>query len=242
MDHPSKEWKDQQTWNLSKDKKRFLSRDIRFDGLGDADDHRKCFEWEYIRTRLFKGHSFEMESVKEMYPFYLGSFPSKAYKSHSSKVRKSWAGILGTNTKNWEDDLLVPYLGTNEEVDLGFYKGKLLGYKAGVTLYLNPNWSKEKFLNLVEKQTESIYSLLAVEKEALERKGYIFPKKEKSRPKSYWKKKLKALGHYRLLECVDLKERFAIETFGKDAYTEEKVYRREIRKLLPDLPCSWIDV
>ena len=94
MDHPSKEWKDEETWNLSKSKKRFLSRDIRFDDLGVFDDHRKCFEWEYIRTRLFKGDSFDMESLKEVYPFYLKSFPSKAYKSHSLKVRKSWADIL----------------------------------------------------------------------------------------------------------------------------------------------------
>ena len=240
MDHPSKEWKDEETWNLSKSKKRFLSRDIRFDDLGDSDDHRKCFEWEYIRTRLFKGDSFDTESVKEVYPFYLKSFPSKAYKSHSLKVRKSWADILDANTKNWEDELLIPFLGSNEEVDLGFCKDKLLSYKAGVTLYLNPNWSKEKFLKLIADQTNSIFSMLEDEKRALERLGYVFPSKDTSRPKSYWKKKLKALGHYRLIECVDLKEKFAIETYGKDAYYEEKVYRREIRELLSDLPYSWI--
>ena len=148
--------------------------------------------------------------------------------------------MTGVNTHNWEDDLLTPSLGTNKEEDWGFYKGKLLSYKAGVTLHLNPNWSKEKFLKLVEAQTESIYSMLESEKKALEREGYVFPKKEKSRPKAYWSKRLKALGHYRLLECVNLKEQYVLEAYGKGAYAEEKVYRREIVENLPDLPRSWI--
>ena len=117
----------------------------------------------------------------------------------------------------------------------------MLSYKAGVTLYMNPNWSKEKFLKLVEAQSKSIYSMLESERKTLERKGYVFAKKDKSRPKAYWSKRLKALGHYRLLECVNLKEQDVLEAYGKGAYAEEKVYRREIRDNLPDLPYSWIN-
>ena len=40
----------------------------------------------------------------------------------------------------------MPDLGTNEEVDLGFYKGKILSTKVGVELYINPDWSKRSFL------------------------------------------------------------------------------------------------
>ncbi|HAE12398.1 MAG TPA: hypothetical protein DCG39_12220 [Opitutae bacterium] len=240
MKHPDSDWKDEETWNLRKDKIVYLDRDIRFNGLEDAEDHRKCFEWEYIRTRMFFGHKFEGEHVDQMFPFYLKSFPEKPYKSHAPKQRASWLDMAGENTHNWEDDLLTPFLGTNEEVDLGFYKGKLLSYKAGVTLHLNPNWSKEKFLRLVKAQSESIYGMLESEKKALELKGYVFPKKDKSRPKAYWRKRLKALGHYRLLECVNLKEQFVLEAYGKGAYLEERVYRREIVENLPDLPCSWI--
>jgi len=240
MEHPNSDWKDEETWKLCQDKIRYLDRDIRFNGLGDAEDHRKCFEWEYIRTRQFFGHKFEGEHVDQTFPFYLKSFPDKPYKSHSPKQRASWLGMTDVNTHNWEEDLLTPYLGSNEEVDLGFYKGKLPSYKAGVTLYLNPNWSKEKFLKLVKAQSKSIYSMLESEKKELATKGYVFPKKDKSRPKAYWQKKLKALGHYRLLECVNLKEQFALEAYGKGSYSGERVYRREIRNFLPELPCSWI--
>lgn len=240
MDHPDTNWKDEETWKLRKDKARYLDRDVRFNGLGDAEDHRKCFDWEYVRTRLFLGHKFEGEHVDQRFPFYLKSFPAKPYKSHPLKQRAGWTDMTGESTHEWQDELLTPGLGTNEEVDLGSFKGKIPSYKAGVTLYLNPNWPKEKFLQLVKDQTNAIFGTLGSEKSALERKGYVFPQRDKSRPQTFWKKCLKALGHYRLLECVNLKEQFALEAYGKGAYSEEKVYRREIRKLLPELPCSWI--
>ena len=44
-----------------------------------------------------------------------------------------------------------------------------------------------------------------------------------------------------MLECVNLKEQDVLEAYGKGAYAEEKVYRREIRDNLPDLPYSWIN-
>tara|TARA_B100000989_G_scaffold273901_1_gene232351 strand:+ start:285 stop:1013 length:729 start_codon:yes stop_codon:yes gene_type:complete len=240
MDHPNSSWKDDTTWNLKKEKIRFLDRDIRFNDLGDSEDHRKCFEWEYVRTRIVLGHKFKDKLLKQSYPFYVKSFPNKPYKSHAPKQRATWVDFEGPNSYNWEEDLFYPLLGTTEDVDLGCYKGKLLSYKAGVTLYLNPNWSEKKLLELVKAQSQSIHSMLEYEKKNLEKKGYIFPKKDKSRPMTYWKKRLKALGHYRLLECVNLNERFTLDSYGSDAYSEEKVYRREIRKLLPDLTCSWI--
>ena len=89
MEHPNTDWKDEETWNLRKDKIGYLDRDIRFNGLGDAEDHRKCFEWEYIRTRMFFGHKLEGEHVDQMLPFYLKSFPEKPYKSHAPKQRAS---------------------------------------------------------------------------------------------------------------------------------------------------------
>ena len=41
MKHPDSDWKDEETWNLRKDKIVYLDRDIRFNGLEDAEDHRK---------------------------------------------------------------------------------------------------------------------------------------------------------------------------------------------------------
>jgi hypothetical protein len=240
MDHPSEDWKDYDTWSLAKSKKRYLGRDIRFEGLGDAEDHRKCFQWEYVRTRLFKGEKFEDKNIDLVHPFYIETFPQKPYMSHAPKVRSKWTYVKGENGHNWEEDLLVPFLGSTEEVDLGFFKGKLPSYKADIHIHINPNWTKEHFLKLVDQQKDRIYEVLRSRVRDLEAKGYVFPEKKDNRPKSHWKAKLKALGHYRLLECVNLSERFVIDAYGGDAYKNEKVYRREISKLLPDLPCSWI--
>ena len=241
MNHPADDWKDDETFKLSKDKECFLDRDIRFANLGDAEDHRRCFEWEYVRTRIFKGQEFGDEIFKQMYPFYVKSFPDKPYKSHDPKQRATWVDVIGASNHDYAEELLMPDLGTNEEVDLGFYKGKIPSTKVGVELYINPDWSKKKFLDLVEKQATQIFDSAESEKKHLESQGYVFPKKDNTRPKSYWQKCLKALGHYRLLECVNLREQFVIEAYGRDAYSEEKIYRREIKNLLPDLPCSWIN-
>ena len=93
MDHPNSSWKDEETWNLKKEKFRYLDRDIRFKGLGDAEDHRRCFEWEYVRTRHFLGHKFEVNHVHQIYPFYIKSFPKNAYKSHTPKQRTTWEDL-----------------------------------------------------------------------------------------------------------------------------------------------------
>ena len=179
--------------------------------------------------------------IDQMFPFHLKSFPEKPYKSHDPKQRATWVDVIGTNYYDYADELLNPDLASNKEAELGINKLKIHSTKVGVELYINPDWSKKKFLDLVEKQTKQIFESAESEKERLQRKGYLFPKKDKTRPKSYWHKRLKVLGHYRLLECVILREQFVIEAYGRDAYSEEKIYRREIKNLLPDLPCSWIN-
>lgn len=241
MNHPNSNWKDQETWKLKKEMTRFLDRDIRFSGLSDTDDYRKCFIWEYSRTRIFHGHQFNEQHIEKMFPHYVKTFPDKPYKSHSPKVRNSWKEMMWETGHDWEHDLLQPYLGTTEIIDLGFYKRKTPSLKVDVTLYINPHWPKQKLLKLVEQQSKRIYGTLESTKKTLQKKGYEFPEKKETRPKSYWKKNLKALGHYRLAECVNLKELYILDSYGKGAYSEEKIYRREIRKLLSDLPCSWIE-
>ena len=96
MNHPAEDWKDDETFKLSKDKVRFLDRDIRFANLGDAEDHRRCFEWEYVRTRIFKGQEFLGELIDQMFPFHLESFPEKPYKSHDPKQRATWVDVIGS--------------------------------------------------------------------------------------------------------------------------------------------------
>ena len=80
---------------------------------------------EYIRTGLFKGHSFEMESIKEMYPFYLSSFPSKAYKSHSLKVRELGRNFRA-NTEIGKMIFLFHIWGLMRKLTWDFIKGSYL--------------------------------------------------------------------------------------------------------------------
>jgi hypothetical protein len=71
MNHPSEEWKDLESFELSKDKKRFICRDIRFDKVepDDLDDHQKCFLWELNRTLLYKDIKVDTEYPQDEFPF-----------------------------------------------------------------------------------------------------------------------------------------------------------------------------
>ena len=52
--HPYSGWKDEETWNLRKDKTRYLDRDIRFNGLGDAEDHEMLRVGVYPNADVFR--------------------------------------------------------------------------------------------------------------------------------------------------------------------------------------------
>ena len=239
MDHPSKDWKDVKTQDLFKDKQRekILDHHIRFGGLikGDERDHEMCFLWEFNRTRIFMKQKVEGDGSDTIFPFYIDSFYEKPYMSHPPKERKAWKFVKYENTFNYEEDLLHPFLGTNEEVELGDFKGKLPTYKAPVTLYINPTWNKTKFRSLVSDQTDKIYRMLESKKQYLERRGYIFAPGDDTQPIRTWDKLLKALGHYRLYKCIGLEEHLVRHWYGDDSYIDEKTMRREIKDSLPNL-------
>jgi hypothetical protein len=237
MNHPCKDWHDTRTYDLKKEKQAhlILDKQIRFKGLtkGDERDHEMCFQWEFNRTRKFLDQTIEDEKNHDLFPFYIDSFPDKPYLSHSPKIRSTWRFIKEENTFNYEEDLLHPFLGTNEEVDLGFMKGKLLSYKVPLTLHINPSWNKTKFRSLVREQTDNIYRALESEKKYYEGKGYIFALPDNTQPIRYWSRMLKALGHFRLLKCVGLDEDRVRHWYGEDCYDDEQTIKREIKRSLP---------
>ena len=232
--HPSSEWKD---WDSSSGlvEGKNLNRDIRFNGLipDDCDDHEKCFLWEYNRTRIAMGVGAEEENLDMLFPFYVESFPDEPYESHASEQRREWCTVKDCHDS--PDKLFVEDLGTKEEVDIGSFKGKLPSSKAPVTLYLNPNWSKQKVRRLVKEQMDAIFNMLNSRKRLLEEDGYVFEVKSKSRPMSYWKTRLKLLGHYRLNECVGLSWLNTMKAFGEKPYEVDAKYRTLVKALLPHL-------
>jgi hypothetical protein len=234
--HPSSEWKDWDSPSGLVEGKN-LNRDIRFNGLisDDCKDHENCFLWEYNRTRIERGVEAEGEHLEISFPFYVKSFPDKPYESHASEQRRKWCMVKGTNSHDSYDNLFTEDLGTKEEVDIGSFKGKLPSSKAPVTLYLNPNWSKQKVRRLVKEQMDAIFNMLNSRKRLLERDGYVFKVKSKSRPMSYWKTRLKLLGHYRLNECVGLSWLNTMKAFGEKPYEVDAKYRTLVKALLPHL-------
>ena len=258
MDHPSKEWKDRKTQDLltEKQNKKILDYHIRFKGLiqGDERDHEMCFLWEYNRTRVFMKEKLDFADSNITFPFYIENFYEKPYRSYPPKQRRAWELIKGENTFNYEEDLLHPFLGTTKELDLATIDGilakkddkvsldpkrKLDSYKAPVTLYINPTWNKTKFLSLVRDQTDRIYNMLESEKQNLEKRGYVFAPGDDTQPIRTWDKRLKALGHYRLLKCVGLDEHLVRHWYGDDSYIDEKTMNREIMRSLPHLKKSF---
>lgn len=228
MNHPSPEWID---WNTFEIKDGYdLDINIRFVGLKarDSEDHEKCLWWEIYRTKIFKDESFENDEPNR-FPFYVSSFPEKSYLEHDYKIRSKWRPV--DDSEEIIDDLFEEISGTNYEVDHGICKSKILRERVPLVLQVNPKWGTEKLISLLRKQSATVSSKLESAKKELEKEGYIFDEQQKN-PKhiSTHKKNLKALGHYRISECMNLGwkyERYK-KIYGASTYKSEKTFRENL--------------
>ena len=121
---------------------------IRFEGLKKRDkaDHEKCLWWELYRTRIFKDESFKPHD-SNWFPFYVSSFPKKAYLSHDYNTRSRWKPFEGAK-ENYED--LIPKNSKNNyELDDGFFKNKIFQGRVPLVLQVDPNWNVEKIIALI---------------------------------------------------------------------------------------------
>ena len=207
MDHPSKEWRNEAVfpYELIDKKKRLLDRDVRFAGvdLTDEDDLWKCLTWELYRTITFCEEMPLSLDKKSEFPFYVPSFPRRAYLSHDINQRCLWkrfkqndfSEVLPRQCEDideHEDNLLNDF-GTNEEIHnitpithgirrwirMGFRKRKKeirsLARKLELKIYVNPNWTKSKLKALFEKQIIEIYDKIQFDKQQLEKERRIVP-------------------------------------------------------------------
>ena len=239
MDHPSEDWKEwndeKETQVLSVTDKRIINQNIRFENIesGNKKDHEKCFIWEYLRTRIFKGEEIKSSYPDQDFPFYVKTFPEKAYLSHRIKTRRTWELSRGSETIDYDECLFLESMGTNYVVEgLGT---KIPATKVPLTMYVSPYWPKDKFKELIRKQIKLIYTHIDLSKKQMEGEGHLIYPKELIHL-SRWITKLKHLGHYRLSLCVNLSWAETKESYGDGRYLSEPDFRTDVKKYLPHLP------
>ena len=199
MDHPSKEWKDGTLFpeELKSKKRRFLDRDIRFSSVdkGDEDDLWRCFVWELYRTIAFcEKMPASLDSNAE-FPFYVSSFPRRAYLSHDIKERCSWQRFIGqSDDMDKDEERLLSKLSMQTQIfdhdpvmigargrglNMGIRKRsqklKSLRRKLELELFVNPNWTKDKLKNLFENQIKEIHEEIQWKKKYLEKERRVIP-------------------------------------------------------------------
>ena len=152
----------------------------------------------------------------------------EAYLEHDYKVRQKWTIVQGEKTEDFEEDLFRPFAHLSE-------KGKECVHKIPLTLYINPSWNKTKFRGLIREQTDEIYRRLFSAGDIIEEMGFETIAPDDSQNIRYWKRKLKALGHFRLRNCVDLDEEYVRKWYGDDSYHDKESLDRAIKDNFPTL-------
>jgi len=240
MNHPSQEWKiyANESYLLREDKKKFVSRDIRFDKVepNDLDDHKRCFLWEYNRTLLHEGIEIKSAFPEDEFPFYIDTFPKKAYLSHPFKQRSTWRFFKNAGTVDHDDCLLLGSSGTSEVIEaIGC---KIPATKVPLTIHINPDWPREKLRILIREQFDLICTQVQTNKNIMLLNGHVFFEKDTSKPILKYQTLLKHIGHYRLNQCINLSWVETRNTYGDGHYKSEPDFRREIRQILPRFPLS----
>lgn len=232
MDHPSKDWKDPKTGELlvSKHRAKILNHFFRFNSLVDEADHFKCLFWEKLRTEVFL-------KIKKN-PFRKSDHLDRPYLSYTYRERKKWS-FYGDQKEL--DNLLTPHLGSNEEIEIGGSDDGLNfvchtpTLKVPVELFIHPNWTENHLNYLFKKQVRQVLQKSKAEQKKLQKQGYVFLELPQNNPVKRLRKRLKALGHFRLLYCVKLSEDVVRKHYGGDAYSDEKTMKRAIKECLPKL-------
>ena len=108
-----------------------------------------------------------------------------------------------------------------------------VSFKVPLDLYINPRWGKTKTVRLFREQWVEIQQKLELNKRELEQSGYIFDLEvdDKESLENSYKKRLKLLGHIRMLYCVGLDFDKLFGTLGGAyAYDEKAIFMKEVRK------------
>jgi hypothetical protein len=239
MDHPSKDWLNPKTGDLFEEKKdsKILNQNFRFNICKDAKELEDCFIWEYNRTREFIGWKYPkkyQKSIKSAFPFsvnqnknWKGVFPAKPYLSFDKKVRIKFSFLKGEHYSEHKfENLSLPAHQLKNEFPY-------FSFKVPLKLYINPRWGKTKTVMLFREQWVEIQQKLELNKRELEQSGYIFDLEvdDKESLENSYKKRLKLLGHIRMLYCVGLDFDKLFGTLGGAyAYEEKAIFMKEVRK------------
>lgn len=254
MDHPSKDWKNNETKRLkeSKAKLSVRNRHFRFMPLGGIDDHMQCLLWELSRTEIF----LKLKASDECYSFLndVDGFPNLPYLNFKPEVRAKWkwTETLDLLSKKEEErfyNLLESHIGSTEEVEIGSTETTTFvchtpTLKIPVELNIHPYWSSQKLIKLFKEQIDPIIKRVEENQRKLESNGCRILKIIERQPLRTIQKKLKLLGHFRLSKCVGLDYAEWQQGYSgtlNDNYSDESTLWRDLKKVFPQFKTSLND-
>lgn len=260
MDHPSVDWKVSKTQDLLEEKEtdEILDHHFCFKSCKSPKDYEDCFIWEFNRTREYFGLKYEQkktptseliidyqegnsyrvkikhQDLADVYPFYIDEFPHKPYLSIPFELRSKFSSRKGENLNVNETDLEADYENLLKPMD------SINGLKVPIKLYIDPKWGKTKTADLFKSQWIEIAEKLSANKQDLSNaRSWINLKYLDSEiddsafevDGSSYIKKLKLLGHFRLMYCVKLDFDRISDVLKESFYTDVSVFLKEIRKV-----------
>jgi hypothetical protein len=260
MDHPSKEWKDRKTQDLLTEKQtdEILDHHFYFKSCKSPKDYEDCFIWELNRTReyfelkyeqkktvpkelIIDRHEenalsvkIELKDLTDVYPFYIDEFPQIPYLSIPYEVRCKFSSRKGENVNVSGGDSEANYENLLLPMELSDIQ------KIPIELHIDLQWGKTKTSDLFKAQWNEIAEKLDLNKQdLLGDKSRIEVKyldhtegeADVESDGSSYAKKLKLLGHLRLIRCVGLDFDLISDVLDKSFYTDISVFFKEIRKV-----------
>jgi len=234
FDHPNPSWKNQNgTLEIDKTK---INQNIRFEGLIKSDflDSSFCLIWENMRTHIYLMSLFRKPvPVDELFDGEYGflteleGFPEKPYLGNSLETRKEWFSKK-------KPEITPESINDFFSATPGYEFFNMMGsnfHKVPLLFYVDPQMGKEEFCKQARLQFDEINKRARIKHKQLIKKGFPYvPIKKNIRMNSANLERLKILGHYRLSTCIHLGWKKVRESYGADAYKEERTYREGLKK------------
>jgi hypothetical protein len=228
MDHPSSDWKNLKANKLKQSKQQTKISDLhfRFDSLDGEADHFYCLFWEQLRTEVFLG----LKKISRGADFLDKPYLSRSY---NNRTKPPFGDF------KLHDDLLDPHIGSTQEIEISNPSAGTTvlchtpTLKVPVEIHIDPDWTPSHLSILFKKQINEVIQKAKSQREKLKADGHIFLDLKKTNPVKRFKRRLKALGHFRLYHCVRLSEDATRSYYGADAYSDEKTMKRAVRECFP---------
>lgn len=201
------------------------------------------FQNEFMSNAMTKEQLSRHYFFWSNFPCNVQTWPEKAYLSHQPKIRKTWCYEPFSEKKKYEN-ISFESIGDKEPSPYKEGFGKEVTMKVPITINLDPFWDEMNLRRVLNENIGQIQQMVHAQKEILEKEGYVFrsEKPKEQRPRSWYEKGLRFLGHYRLYKCEGWRFYKIEELFkkacddGKASSMEKDHFMKKVKKELPQLP------